>query len=92
MVKNLPCNAGDVGSIPGKETKTPHASEKLSLCATTREPTCCNSRAHMPLLKPMHSEALAPELESPCTANKDLHGTVKILIAKKNDFFKMFLK
>ena len=24
MVKNLPCNAGDVGSTPGQGTKTPH--------------------------------------------------------------------
>ena len=23
MVKNLPCNAGDTGSIPGQETKIP---------------------------------------------------------------------
>ena len=42
VVKNLPCNAGDVGSIPGQETKIRHASEKLSLCVTTREPPCCN--------------------------------------------------
>ena len=30
MVKNLPCNAGDVGSIPGQGTKNPRA--------PTREP------------------------------------------------------
>ena len=33
MVQNLPCNAGDVGSIPGGDTKIPRASEQLSLCA-----------------------------------------------------------
>ena len=25
VIKNLPCNAGDVGSIPGRGTKIPHA-------------------------------------------------------------------
>ena len=33
VVQNLPCNAGDVGSIPGGDTKIPRASEQLSLCA-----------------------------------------------------------
>ena len=37
MVENLPCNAGEVGWIPGQETKIPYAIEILSLCATTRE-------------------------------------------------------
>ena len=36
--KNLPCNAGDVSSIPGQGTKIPHAMEQLSLLATTTEP------------------------------------------------------
>ena len=31
VVKNLPPNAGDVGSIPGRGTKIPHASGQLSL-------------------------------------------------------------
>ena len=34
MVKNLPCSARDVGSIPGCGTKMPHAAEKLNLRAT----------------------------------------------------------
>ena len=29
VVKNLPCNAGDVGSIPGQGTKIPHVTEQL---------------------------------------------------------------
>ena len=33
MVKNLPSNAGDVGLIPGRGTKIPHAMGQLSLCA-----------------------------------------------------------
>ena len=30
MVKNLPCNAGDVGLIPGQGTMIPHAAKQLS--------------------------------------------------------------
>ena len=42
MVKNLPYNAGDAGSIPGWGTKIPYALEQLSprgleLRDTTRE-------------------------------------------------------
>ena len=36
-VKNPPSDAGDTGSIPGAETKVPHALEQLNLSATTRE-------------------------------------------------------
>ena len=32
VVKNLPYNAGDVGSNPGWGTKIPHATAQLSLC------------------------------------------------------------
>ena len=32
VVKNLPSNGGDNGSIPGGQTKVPHASGQLSLC------------------------------------------------------------
>ena len=49
MVKNLPCNAEDVGSVSGWRTKIPHASEELSPHTATREsvgqnedPECCN--------------------------------------------------
>ena len=42
MVKNLPSNAADVGSIPGQGTKTPHATGQLSLCAATTEPAHYN--------------------------------------------------
>ena len=39
MVKNLPCNAGDLGLIPVQGTKNPHAAEQLSLCASVKDPT-----------------------------------------------------
>ena len=36
MVQNLPCNAGDVGPIPGGDTKIPRASEPLKpVCSGT---------------------------------------------------------
>ena len=38
MVKNLPSNAGDVGSIPSRRTKIPHAMGQLSPRAATTEP------------------------------------------------------
>ena len=39
VVKNLPCNAGDAGSIPGQGTKIPRAVGQLSPSATTTEPS-----------------------------------------------------
>ena len=38
VVKNPPCNAGDVGSIPGWEMKIPRAAEQRSLHTATTEP------------------------------------------------------
>ena len=38
VVKNLPSNAGDMGSIPGWGTKIPHATGQLNPRATTTEP------------------------------------------------------
>ena len=41
VVKNLPCNAGNTGSISGQE-RFPHTAEQLSQCTTATEPKCCN--------------------------------------------------
>ena len=38
VVKNPPCNAGDLSSIPGWGTKILHAMEQLSPQATSTEP------------------------------------------------------
>lgn len=59
VVKNPPRNAEDMGSIPGRETKVPYASERLSPpvatteagvlqspCATPAEPTRHNQIPH----------------------------------------------
>ena len=78
MVKNPPPNAEDVGSIPGRGTKIPHATGQLSPHATTTEPT--RSRARTPQLEsqrapttePVHSGAHMPQLErSPHTATRE---------------------
>ena len=37
MVKNPLSYAGDMGSIPGRGTKIPHATEELNQTAATRE-------------------------------------------------------
>ena len=43
VAKNLPANAGDMGSIPGLGTKIPHVAGQLNPCAITTEPVHCNS-------------------------------------------------
>ena len=47
LVKNLPCNARDAGSIPGRGTKISHAVEQLNRRATTREPVHHNKGSRM---------------------------------------------
>ena len=63
MLKNLPCNAGDLGLIPGRGTRIPHAVEQLSPSATTTEPA--------------HSRAPAPKVEGPCAHRKIAHNAAK---------------
>ena len=43
VLKNLPANAGDMGSIPWSG-KIPHAVEQQSSCATTTEPALWSRR------------------------------------------------
>ena len=38
VVKNLPSNAGDTGTVPGQRTKIPYAVGQLDLHATAAEP------------------------------------------------------
>jgi len=42
VVKNPLCNARDMGSIPDRGTRIPHAMEHLSQHTTTREFVHCN--------------------------------------------------
>ena len=48
VAKNPPCNAGDVGSIPGWGTKIPRIAEWISPCPTTTQPACGSERSCMP--------------------------------------------
>ena len=48
VVKNLPSNAGDAGSIPGQETKISYATEQMHPRSITTEPT--HYGAHAPQL------------------------------------------
>ena len=57
MVKNTPCIAGDVGSIPGQGPKIPHAAEQLSPWAAILSPGATTrvwmqQRAHMAQQRP----------------------------------------
>ena len=63
MVKNPPCNVGDVDSIPGLGTKIPNATEQLSPHATatktlspSRESVHCNKNNPMCQTKTCHSQ------------------------------------
>ena len=67
VVKNLPSNAGNMGSIPGQGTKISHAGGQLSPRAATTEPA--------------HSRARTQLDRSLRTATKDPHATTKILYA-----------
>ena len=40
VVKNLPCNAGDTGSVSGPRIKTPYAVGQLNLCMASTEFAC----------------------------------------------------
>ena len=51
MVKNLTCDAGDAGLIPGWGTKIPLATKLLSLC-TTRESVSHNKDPASHLMQP----------------------------------------
>ena len=44
VVKNPPCNAGNMGSIPDKGIKIPQAPEQRSPTASTTEPKSHNYR------------------------------------------------
>ena len=83
VVKNLPCNAGGAGLIPGWVTKILYAMEQLKAHVPQLEPA--HSRAHMPQLESPHAtvteacapwspcttRACVPQLENPCAAMKE---------------------
>ena len=52
VVKNMAHNAGDVGSIAGRRSKTPPAAEQLSLCTATGASMRHKERPCVPQLRP----------------------------------------
>ena len=64
VVKNLPSNAGDPGSIPGRGTKIPYAAAQLSPRATTTELSRLDKRARGPQpTEPTCPGAHTPQVE-----------------------------
>ena len=77
MVKNLPCNAGDVGSIPG-----PGSSRELDpTCHKATKPMRHNYRARAPWslrATTREEKTHTPQLErSPCAVTKSPHTAMK---------------
>ena len=58
VIKNSPCNSGNVGLILDWGTKIPYATEKLSPCITATEP--------------VHSGAFVSQLKSPNATNTEV--------------------
>ena len=84
VVKNLPCNAGDGVSIPGRRTKIPHATvERLSPCAML-ESLCTATTRPRPQLQHLWATGKDPHVpqrkilmcqseRSSCVRVKDPH-------------------
>ena len=76
VVRNLPCNAGDMGLTLGWGTKIPHATEPLSPCTTTAE-----QRA--PQLESVHLNKSSHMMQvlqlRPDTTNKLIYYSMSIL-------------
>ena len=77
VVKNTPCNAGDMGSIPGRGTRIPHAMGQLNACTATTEPTC-HTRGSL-----CHSERSTWSNEGLECCNKDLTQPNKQIFSKE---------
>ena len=65
VIKNLPSNAGDLGSIPGRGTKSPRAVGQLSARTPTTEPV------HSGAPSPQLQRSLRATMKSLVTAMKD---------------------
>ena len=72
VVKNPPSNAGDVGSVPSRETKIPHAAGQISQCAATTELVRLNKRAHvLQTIEPARHNYRAHVRWSPCATIRE---------------------
>ena len=83
MFKNLPFNAGAIGSIAGRRTKISYAIGHLSLCTASTEP--------------MHSRTCRPHPETPvCYSEDPLVWQLRLNAAKHMNkqtykYFKMYI-
>ena len=77
VVKNLPFNAGDVGSVPGEGTKILRATEQLSLGTATAEPVCHNQTALQANAEPVCHNQCAPQAKGPRDAAKIPHPATR---------------
>ena len=85
MVKNLPSNAGDMGSSPAWGTKIPHAVGQLSPHATIIELRGLNKRAYvLQTTEPMCPGACVPQLK-----RENPHATTREKPARCNKMFRV---
>ena len=68
VVKNLPCRAGDMGSVLGQGTKIPHASAAKPLCSQ--------------LLSPHALEPMRPNGRVCALQQTSSHDAVKTLLSR----------
>ena len=78
--KNLPCNAGGTGLIPGWGTKVPHDPEQLKLSMATTKPeapelVCHNERSHKMQLR-FQGATTKTQGSHTSTINKEILGRV----------------
>ena len=78
VVKNPPCNAGDLGSIPDWITKIPQATGQLSPCTTTR-------------VRVLHWEIRNDARKIPRAANEVRHSQINKLNKFKNTSGKIYI-
>ena len=76
LVKYLPFNAGDTGSIPGPGTKIPHAVGQLSSRVPTTEPNLPAARARSPCAatRTRHKETEEERLNSLPKITEEIMG------------------
>ena len=84
MVKKLPCNAGDPGSIPGRGTKIPHP-----LVGELRLPPWGNYRTCAPWGTRAKARERSPPYhdEEPLSPVKSLCAAIKTQCNQTNKYF-----
>ena len=80
-VKNLPCNAGDTGSLSGGRTKMPHAEEQLSPHTQLLSPFTLESASHNGVPAPQQKTP-RDVTKTTCDATKTTCAATKTRAAK----------